>query len=253
MALFAPLITSRLALPLAISFVMIQFATFIAKHRKSLVTESHPYGISVSEIDKSSPTEGLSYFNLDFDSQEPPIALSTDRDIHFYFSNGGPDSFSIFIWHQTECTLWSWTQKGDELKLMDSMDLSSSGFWRATRYLWKVHGLCLMTHSRSASSLKMNNSIFSLRSLTSKFFSVFQIFLNVRATASMLSLLFVKNFPTNVCSLVDIFVNFMAGASLSVNLSFLQLLVMSSILRNEVWYLVGIWVYGGCSSVKGNG
>ena len=105
-------------------------------------------------------------------TQEPPIALSTDRDIHFYFSNGGPDSFSIFIWHQTECTLWSWTQKGDELKLMDSMDLSSSGFWRATRYLWKVHGLCLMTHSRSASSLKMNNSIFSLRSLTSKFFCV---------------------------------------------------------------------------------
>ena len=30
----------------------------------------------------------------------------------------------------------------------------------------------LMTHSRSASSLKMNNSIFSLRSLTSKFFCV---------------------------------------------------------------------------------
>ena len=136
---------------------------------------------------------------------------------------------------------------------MDSMELSSSGFRRTTRYLSKVHGLCLMTHSRSASSLKMNNSIFSLRSLTSKFFSVFQIFLNVQTTASMLSFLFVKNFPTSVCSLVDIFVNFMAGASLSVNLSFLHLFVMSSILRNEVWYLVEIWEYGGCSNVMGNG
>ena len=136
---------------------------------------------------------------------------------------------------------------------MDSMELSSSSFCKATRYLSKVHGLYLMTHSRSASSLKMNSSIFSLRFLTSKFFSVFQIFLNVRATAFMLSFLFVKNFATSVCSLVDVFVNSMAGASFSVNLSFLHLFVMTSILRNGVWYLVGIWVYGGCSGVMGNG
>ena len=82
---------------------------------------------------------------------------------------------------------------------------------------------------------------------------MFQIFLNVQATASMLSFFFVKNFPTSVCSLVDIFVNFIAGASLSVNLSFLHLFVMSSILRNGVWYMVGIWVYGGCSGIMGNG
>lgn len=53
--------------------------------------------------------------------------------------------------------------------------------------------------------------------------------------------------------LVDVFVNFMADASMSVNLSFLYLFVRSSIMRYGVWYLVGIWVYGGCSGVMGDG